>query len=94
MSEDNVIYPLVVKEVALAQKYNSALKKLSKTDKYSTPLVGDTQVLCKDGKIVIPKVLQHRAVSWYHHYPQHPGCTHLAEMLHAVMYWKGMQKTI
>jgi hypothetical protein len=30
-------------------------------------------VLCKEDKIVIPASLQHRAVSWYHHYLQHPG---------------------
>jgi hypothetical protein len=57
-------------------------------------LVEDTQVLCKDGKIVIPKVLQHKAVSWYHHYLQHPGQTRLEETLHAAMYWTGITHTI
>ncbi len=71
-SEDDVIYPLTLKEIALAQADNLVLKKLSKTDNYSTYLVEDSQVLRKDGKMVIPKVLQHRAVSWYHHYLQHP----------------------
>ena len=65
-SEEDVIYPLTVKRIAQAQEEDSVLKKLSKTDKYSTQLVEDTQVLCKDGKMVIPKVLQRRAVSWYH----------------------------
>ena len=46
-----------------------------------------TKVLNKDGKLVIPKSSQHRAVSWYHHYLQHPGNTRLEEMLRAVMYW-------
>ncbi len=63
-SEEYVIYPLIVKEIALAHERDFALKKLSKTDKYSIQLVEDTQVICKDGKMVIPKVLQHRAVSW------------------------------
>ncbi len=63
-------------------------------EKYSTHLVEDTEVLCKDGKMVIPKVLQRRAVSWYHHYLQHPGHTRLEETLHAAMYWKGMRNTI
>jgi hypothetical protein len=44
--------------------------------------------------MVIPKVLQRRAVSWYHHYLQHPGHTRLEETLHAAMYWKGMRNTI
>ena len=84
-SKEDVIYPLIVKEIAQAQKDDPVLKKLSKIDKYSTQLVEDTQVLCKDGKVVIPKVLQNQAVSWYHHYLQHPGHTRLEEMLHTAM---------
>jgi hypothetical protein len=38
-SEEDVIYPLTVKEIAQAQKDDTVLKKLSKTDKYSTQLV-------------------------------------------------------
>ena len=93
-SEEDVIYPLTVKEISLAQERDLVLKKLTKMGKYSTHLVEDAEVLCKDGKMVIPKVLQHRAVSWYHHYLQHPGHTLLEETLNAVMYWKGMRNTI
>ena len=74
-SEEDVIYPLTVKEIALAQERDLVLKKLTKMEKYSTHLVENTEVLCKNGKMVIPKVLQRRAVSWYHHYLQHPGHT-------------------
>ena len=84
-SEEDVIYPLTVKEIALAQERDLVLKKLTKMEKYSTHLVENTEVLCKDGKMVIPKVLQRRAVSWYHHYLQHPGQKHHEETLHAVM---------
>jgi hypothetical protein len=82
----DVIYPLTAKEIAQAQKDNAVLKKLNKTDKYSNQLVEDTQVLCKDAKMAIPKVLQNHAVSWYHPNLQHPGHTHLEETLHAAMY--------
>ena len=44
--------------------------------------------------MVIPEVLQHRAVSWYHHYLQHPGHTRLEETIYIAMHWKGMQNTI
>ena len=93
-SKEDVIYPITVKEIALAEERDLVLKKLTKMEKYSTHLVEDTEVLFKDGKMVIPKVLQHRAVSWYHHYLQDPGHTCLEEMLNAMMYWKGMQNTI
>ncbi len=57
-------------------------------------LIEDTKVLCKNGKLMIPTSLRHRAVSWYHHYLQHPGHLHLEETMIFVMYWKGMHTTI
>ncbi len=57
-------------------------------------LVEDTNVLCKNGKLIIPASLWHRAVAWYHHYLQHPGHSRLKETMRSVMYWKGMCVTI
>jgi hypothetical protein len=54
----------------------------------------DTKVLCKNGKLIIPASLQHRAVAWYHHYLQHPSHSRLEETMRSVMYWKGMRNTI
>eukprot|EP00804_Cyclotella_cryptica_P010649 CCRYP_005464-RA/>CCRYP_005464-RA protein AED:0.15 eAED:0.23 QI:0/0/0/1/0/0/5/0/569 len=79
-------------EIAEAQKLDASLKTLK--DQYLTQLVESTHLLCKEGKMVIPKDLQHRAVSWYHHYLQHPGHTRLEETLRAAMYWKGMRNTV
>jgi len=42
-------------------------------------LIENTKVLCKEHKLVIPASLQHRAVSWYHQYLQHPGHSRLEE---------------
>eukprot|EP00804_Cyclotella_cryptica_P020513 CCRYP_019421-RA/>CCRYP_019421-RA protein AED:0.42 eAED:0.47 QI:0/-1/0/1/-1/1/1/0/129 len=91
-SKEVVIYPLTVREIAEAQKLDASLKTLK--DQYSTQLVESTHLLCKDGKMVVPKDLQHRAVSWYHHYLQHPGHMRLEETLRAAMYWKGMRNTV
>jgi hypothetical protein len=66
------------------------LKALVKTDKYETLLVENIRVLCKDGKLGIPKSLQKQVVQWYHHCLQHPGHTRLEETLHTAMYWKSM----
>ncbi len=57
-------------------------------------LIEDTKVLSKNGKLMISTSLRHRAVSWYHHYLQHPGHLHLEETIISVMYWKGMRTTI
>jgi hypothetical protein len=57
-------------------------------------LIEGIKVLCKNGKVMIPTSLWHRAVSWYHHYLQHPGHSRLKEMMRSMMYWKGMCTTI
>ena len=56
--EEYVIYPLPVNEIAQTQAQDATLMKLQEHDKYSTQLVEDTQLLSKDGRMVIPKVLQ------------------------------------
>ena len=91
-SKEDEIYPLTVKEIANAQAADRTLQK--EKDKYKLNLIENTNVLCKDGKLVIPKSLQQRAVSWYHHYLQHPGNTRLEETLKATMYWTNMRNTV
>jgi hypothetical protein len=57
-------------------------------------LIEDTKVICKNGKVIIPTSQRHRAVSWYHHYLQHPGHSGLEETIRSMMYWKSMRTTI
>eukprot|EP00804_Cyclotella_cryptica_P013500 CCRYP_017224-RA/>CCRYP_017224-RA protein AED:0.45 eAED:0.45 QI:3/-1/0/1/-1/0/1/0/112 len=89
-NEEDSIYPLTIREIAEAQQEDESL--LNKG--YSTQLVENIKILCKDGKMVIPKSLQHRAVAWFHHYLQHPGTTRLEETLRLSMYWKGLRTTV
>ena len=89
-NEEDSIYPLTTREIAEAQQQDNSLK----TQGYSTQLVENTKVLCKDGKMVIPKSLQHRAVAWFHHYLQHPGTKRLEETLRLLMYWKGLRTKV
>ncbi len=65
-SDEEEIYPLTVKEIAEAQKLNRLFKATTLKEKYEKTLIKNTPVFCK----VIPRSLQHRAVSWYHHYLQ------------------------
>ncbi len=51
-------------------------------------------MLCKGEKLIIPASLQHRAVSWYHHYLQQPGHLRLGKTMRPMMYWKDMHNTI
>jgi hypothetical protein len=98
--EENKIYPLTLTEIADAQRKDQELKvyfkknaKMPQKD-IGLHLMEDTKVLCKNGKLMIPTSLRHRAVSWYHHYLQHSGHSGLEETTRSVMYWKGMHTTI
>jgi hypothetical protein len=98
-SKEEEIFPLATPEIAEAQKAYGKLKHCFRCNAVlykglKVRLVDDTYVVCKDGKMIIPKPLQRRAVLWYHHYLQHPGHTQLEETMKATMYWKGMHTTI
>eukprot|EP00804_Cyclotella_cryptica_P028760 CCRYP_018726-RA/>CCRYP_018726-RA protein AED:0.53 eAED:0.19 QI:0/-1/0/1/-1/1/1/0/384 len=89
-NEEDSIYPLTTREIAEAQQEDDSLLEKG----YSTQLVENIKVLCKDSKMVIPKSLQHRAVAWFRQYLQHPGTKRLKETLHLSMYWKGRRTTV
>jgi hypothetical protein len=98
--EEDKVYPLTLIERADAQCKDQELKvyfkKNAKMPQKDTGLnlIEDTKVQCKNEKLMIPTLLRHRAVSWYHHYLQHPGHSCLEETMRSVMYWKGMCTTI
>jgi hypothetical protein len=98
--EEDEIYLLTTIEIAESQHKDQELKAYFKKNAIMPKkdmclqLVEDTQVLYKNGKLIIPASLQHSAVAWYHHYLQHPGHSRLEETMRSVMYWKGMRTTI
>jgi hypothetical protein len=93
-SDEEEIFPLTISEIAEEQLKDKSLQQHKVLMKLEETLIKNTYVLCKEGKLVIPKTLQHKAVAWYHHYLQHPGHTRLEETLRAVMYWKNMRTLI
>ncbi len=77
-SEEEEIFPLATPEIAEAQKADIKLKHCFKhntvLDKgLDVRLVDKMYIVCKDGRMIILKPLQRRAVLWYYHYLQHPG---------------------
>ncbi len=91
--KEDEIYPLTTIEIAEAHpkdqdlmvyfKQNEKHQKLKEDLHFQ--LIEDTKVLCKNDKLIIPASLWHRAVSWYHHYLQHPGHSCLKEILRSMM---------
>jgi hypothetical protein len=98
--EEDEKYYLTLTEIADAQHKDQEVKvyykknaKMQQKD-LCFHLIEDTKVLCKNGKLIIPTSLRHRAVSWYHYYLQHPGHLCLEEAMRSVMNWKCMCTTI
>ncbi len=88
-SEEEEIYPFTAQEVADAQRVDASIKHCFKSnhvfDKdFDIRLVDETSVVCKNGRMVIPKPLQRRVVLWFHHYLQHPGHPCLEETMQAM----------
>ena len=89
--EDEEVYPPTLTEIANAQHKDQEVKAYLKKNaimpqkNIGLHLIEDIKVLCKNGKVMIPTSLRHRAVSWYHHYLQHPGHSRLEETMISVM---------
>jgi hypothetical protein len=89
--EEDEIYPLTTIEIVEAQHKDQGVKVYYKKNAIMPKkdvclqLVEDTNVLCKNGKLIILTSLQHKAVAWYHHYLQHPGHTRLEEKMKSVI---------
>jgi hypothetical protein len=98
-SDKDKTFPLTTEEIAEAQQADTSLKHLFNCNAVidqglEIKLIESTTCVCKDGQLVIPKLLQVHAVKRNHHYLQHPGHTHLKETMNTAMYWKGTHTTI
>ena len=93
-SDKEEIYPLTVSEIAEEQTKDKGLQQQRRASKFEETLIENTYVLCKNGKMIIPKTLQKCAVAWYHQYLQYPGHSRLEETLKAAMYWKNLQTDV
>ena len=51
-------------------------------------------LICHKDRIVIPKNIQQKVISWYHEILVHPGADRTEKTIAQHFYWKGMQKDI
>ena len=90
-----VTYKLIMRE-------QQADKALMKRAHASTDIVlrsfhggrKSRQLLCENGKIIIPKKLQKRIMEWYHKVLCHPGETRTELTINQHLTWKGLCKTV
>ena len=54
----------------------------------------ERQLICRDGKIVIPQILRSRVLTWYHEYLLHPGINRTEETIGQHLYWPDLRKDV
>jgi hypothetical protein len=86
-------FPLSYAFLAKAQSIDVVIpKETAKTKSlYSIqPFTGagkTIELICYNGKIVVPKKLQARVIQWYHHYLGHPGIKQTKEAIGQHLCW-------
>ena len=93
-------YPLSYREIESRQKEDPEIRKLlrDKSDVYKETVYpcGDKSytLITKENRIVLPKVMQKKAVEWYHQVLMHPGETRTELTMAQHFCWKGMRNTV
>ena len=91
--------PVTYSNIYTVQQNDNELKSLlARKDNYTTnTFCGGEEtyhLICRDGKIVIPKALQNRIVDWYHLTLCHPGVNRTEETIRQHFWWKGLRTTV
>ena len=92
-------YPLRFSLIQRAQQADADLQqKVQYDNKYSTRKYHGggkvRELIVKDSKIVIPKVLQQRIIDWYHTHLLHPGDNRTEQTIRQHFTWKGMRQQV
>ena len=90
------VFPLSPRVVSKYQLKDIELqdKAINDPKTYVRTIIEGTNVITKNGKIVIPIPLQERLVEAYHELLQHPGETRMEATIRHVFDWKGLRETV
>ena len=91
-------FPLKYKLIEKAQKRDQSVQNLiQKKDYTSKTFRGggkEYTLICRNDKIVVPKIFQQRLVEWYHYMLCHPGETRTEETIKQHFTWKGLRSVV
>jgi hypothetical protein len=92
-------FPVEYRILELYQNKDSSLLKLQRANKtfHVKSFCGggkEYQLLCRNDKIVIPKALQKRVITWYHETLCHPGINRTEETIGQYLWWPNMREHI
>lgn len=90
------IIPLSTRAIAYYQAKDQALQRSMQAspNEYEKRMMRGGEVICRDGKIVVPTNLQKRTVEWYHSTLCHPGATRTEETIKQHLTWTNMRNDV
>ena len=78
----------------LQARDKTLLKKAKSASGYSLKSVEGHELIHYNDRIVVPKPLQQRILSWYHTYMVHPGTTRMLYTIGSVFYWPNLKEQV
>ena len=100
LNKEDVLHPTSFKTIMRFQQKDKSLIEIAKEKPkdYSIKQFHGAgkkySLICRRGKIVIPKQLQKTLVEWYHSVLSHPGETRTELTIGQHFYWKGLRKSV
>ena len=93
---ESTTFPMSPPLIALEQRKDKQLQSLvqKKSNEFSTKVVENETLITRQGKILVPTVLQPRIIEWVHTYLRHPGSTRMEATIRQTLTWKGMRQQI
>ena len=89
-------FPMSPRLLAKAQPLDKTLMKtVEKSRKdFTIKTIEGQELLCHNGKILVPHILQGRIVAWTHQYLAHPGQERMEKTIGQLFTWPGMREQI
>ena len=93
-------FPLRFNTIDIARQQDKTIRDLLKKDSPGVTLQSfrgggkHHDLVCKNDKILIPKVLQKRIVQWYHDILCHPGTTRTEATIRQHFYWNNLREDV
>ena len=99
LNSNTTVNPVTYKNIMVHQQKDTHLIKTASTEKgYSVNVFHGGEkirrLICYNGKIVIPKLLQYKVVEWYHNHLCHPGEVRTELTIKKHFYWKYLRETV
>ncbi len=93
---ENEKFPMRPGLISREQKKDPVVsRQLEDNDKeVHVDTIEDAELVCLNGRIIVPHSLRQRVIEWYHTYLAHPGIRCMTDMVSKLYFWPKMEQEI